>query len=44
MEYLNMQQYSIHDLEKNLDKIVRDDKEWSLNDFGSFEALQKLLR
>ncbi|ABV79012.1 hypothetical protein A1I_03255 [Rickettsia bellii OSU 85-389] len=41
-EYLNMQQYSIHDLEKNLDKIVRDDKEWSLNDFGGFEALQKL--
>lgn len=42
MEYLSMQQYSIHDLEKNLDKIVRDDKEWSLNDFGGFEALQKL--
>lgn len=37
-----MQQYSIHSLKENLDKIVRDNKEWSLIDFGGFEALQKL--
>ncbi|WP_395476360.1 hypothetical protein [Rickettsia endosymbiont of Pantilius tunicatus] len=37
-----MQQYSIHSLRENLDKIVRDNKEWSLIDFGGFEALQKL--
>lgn len=37
-----MQQYSIHNLKENLFKIVRDNKEWSLNDFGGFEALQKL--
>ncbi|HJD62138.1 MAG TPA: hypothetical protein LFW14_00825 [Rickettsia endosymbiont of Degeeriella rufa] len=37
-----MQQYLIHNLKENLVKIVRDNKEWSLDDFGGFEALQKL--
>ncbi|WP_341791317.1 hypothetical protein [Rickettsia endosymbiont of Gonocerus acuteangulatus] len=37
-----MQQYSIHKLKENLFKIVIDNKEWSLNDFGGFDALQKL--